>query len=97
MSRGMLSTGFVEFMSPAFIRKWHKGLHKGTTKVEDLPTVQCVQMKKIMREINVKHVDIWILGKWRHERECLQVHPAARIIFLLTNHLWHAFNMNCCC
>jgi hypothetical protein len=58
-----VSSGFVEFMSPTFIRKWHKGIHKGTTKVEDLPTVQCVQMKKIMREINVKHVDIWILGE----------------------------------
>ena len=54
--------GFVEFMSPSFIRKWHKGIHKGTTKIEDLPTVQCVQMKKLMPEINVKHIDIWVLG-----------------------------------
>jgi hypothetical protein len=50
-------------MSASFIKKWHKGIHKGSTRVEDLPTVQCVQMKKLMREVNVKHVDIWILGE----------------------------------
>lgn len=64
--------GFVEFMSPSFIRKWHKGIHKGKTKIEDLPTVQCVQMKKIMHEMNVKHIDIWILDVEGAEQSVLE-------------------------
>lgn len=53
--------GFVEFMSPAFLRKWHPKIYKNITRLEDLATVQCVQMKKLTRELNLRHADIWVL------------------------------------
>ena len=53
--------GFVEFMAPAFLRKFHNKIYKNKIPLSDLPTVQCVSVNKILKEINVSHVDIWIL------------------------------------
>jgi hypothetical protein len=53
--------GFVELMSPQFLRRWHPKIARNITKLSDLATVQCVQLKKLMKEINVNHVDVWIL------------------------------------
>eukprot|EP01041_Mallomonas_annulata_P001473 gene1473-2834_t len=53
--------GFIEFMTPSFIKKWHGKIHNNITKIEDLRVVQCIPVKKLLNEINVKHVDIWIL------------------------------------
>mmetsp|Transcript_1886 Transcript_1886/g.3001 ORF Transcript_1886/g.3001 Transcript_1886/m.3001 type:complete len:309 (-) Transcript_1886:89-1015(-) len=64
--------GFVEFMSPAFLRKWHKKIYNNITRLEDLATVQCVQMKRLMREINLRHIDIWILDVEGAELSVLQ-------------------------
>lgn len=53
--------GFVEFMTPSFLKKWHGKIYNNITKIEDLPTVQCLPVKLLLRELNVRHVDIWIL------------------------------------
>lgn len=53
--------GFIEFMSPSFIKKWHGKIWNNKTRIEDLPTVQCMTVKSLLRELNVKHIDIWIL------------------------------------
>lgn len=53
--------GFVEFMTPSFIKKWHGKIHNKVIRIEDLPTVQCLPVKLLLKELNVKHVDIWIL------------------------------------
>eukprot|EP01038_Epipyxis_sp_PR26KG_P008297 gene8297-11228_t len=53
--------GFIEFMSPSFIKKWHGRIYNNKTSINDLPTVQCLPVKLLLKELNVKHVDIWIL------------------------------------
>jgi hypothetical protein len=53
--------GFVEFMTPSFMKKWHGKIYNNKTRIEDLPTVQCLPVKLLLKELNVKHVDIWIL------------------------------------
>ena len=53
--------GFIEFMSPSFIKKWHGKIYNNKTSIDELPTVQCLPMKLLLRELNVQHVDIWIL------------------------------------
>ena len=53
--------GFIELMSPSFIKKWHKKVYYNITKIEDLPTVQCVKITSVLRQLNIKHVDVWIL------------------------------------
>lgn len=53
--------GFIEFMSPSFIKKWHGRIYNNKTSIDELPTVQCLPMKLLLKELHVKHVDIWIL------------------------------------
>ena len=53
--------GFVEFMTPSFLKKWHGKIYNNKTRIEDLPTVQCLQVKLLLRQLNVKHIDLWIL------------------------------------
>lgn len=53
--------GFVEFMTPSFLKKWHGKIYNKIIKIEDLPTVQCLPVKLLLGELRVKHVDIWIL------------------------------------
>lgn len=53
--------GFIEFMSPSFIKKWHGRVYNNKTRIEDLPTVQCLPVKALLRELHVTHIDIWIL------------------------------------
>ena len=53
--------GFVELMPPAFLNSWHPKISSGEVKIEDLPAVQCVTAKSLMRELHLRHIDIWIL------------------------------------
>jgi FkbM family methyltransferase len=53
--------GIIEFMTDSFIKQWHQPIASGKISINDLPTVQCVPIKHLMREINVHHIDIWIL------------------------------------
>ena len=51
--------GFIEFMAPSFIKKWHGRIYNNKTRVEDLPTVQCLPVKLLLRELHVKHINLW--------------------------------------
>eukprot|EP01031_Cornospumella_fuschlensis_P042130 gene42130-51445_t len=53
--------GFVELMSPSFLKKWHGPIYYNRTSIDELPTVQCLPTKVLFEELNVKHIDIWIL------------------------------------
>ena len=64
--------GFIEFMSPSFMKKWHGKVYNNRTKIEDLPTVQCLPTKALFRELNVKHIDIWILDTEGAEESVLR-------------------------
>jgi len=64
--------GFVEFMTESFIKKWHGPIYNGKVKIEDLPTTQCVPVKLLMRELNVHHIDIWILDTEGAEESVLK-------------------------
>lgn len=64
--------GFIEFMAPSFIKKWHGRIYNNKTRIEDLPTVQCLPVKYLLRELNVKHIDIWILDTEGAEESVLK-------------------------
>ncbi len=53
--------GFIEFMSPSFLKKWHGKIYNNKTSIDELPTVQCLPVKTLLRELNVRHIDIWVL------------------------------------
>lgn len=53
--------GFVEFMPLDFLKRWHRTVFNNDSMVSTLPAVQCMTVKKLMYELNVKRVDIWIL------------------------------------
>jgi hypothetical protein len=48
-------------MSQPFLRKWHPKIFRNITKLEDLMTVQCVQMSLLATKLNIREVDVWIL------------------------------------
>jgi hypothetical protein len=64
--------GFVEFMAPSFIKKWHGRIYNNKTSIDELPTVQCLPTKRLFQELNVKHIDIWILDVEGAEESVLQ-------------------------
>jgi hypothetical protein len=64
--------GFIEFMTPSFIKKWHGKVYNNKTRIEDLPTVQCLPVRSLLRLLNVKHIDIWILDVEGAEESVLQ-------------------------
>ena len=53
--------GFIEFMPESFIKTWHPKIYNNITKIENLQTVTCVRMDLLLSELNVNHVDLWIL------------------------------------
>ena len=61
--------GFVEFMAPSFLKQWHKD-----KDMDDLPTVQCLPIRTILKSLGVNHVDIWILDVEGAEEAALKVH-----------------------
>ena len=42
------------------------------TRIEDLPTVQCLTVKLLLRQLGVTHVDIWILDTEGAEESVLR-------------------------
>ena len=63
--------GFVEFMSESFLKKWHGKVYNKITPIDSLPTVQCLPVKHLLRELNIKHIDIWILDTEGSEESVL--------------------------
>ena len=59
--------------TPSFLKQWHGPIYNNKTKLEDLPTVQCMPMRRLLRNLGVKHVDIWILDVEGAEESVLQV------------------------
>lgn len=59
-------------MSPDFLRKWHPKIYNNITKLDSLPTVQCVQLSRLVNQLNIPHVDIWILDVEGAELSVLQ-------------------------
>jgi hypothetical protein len=64
--------GFVEFMTPSFLKKWHGKIYNNKTRIEDLPTVQCLPVKLLLRQLNVHHIDLWILDLEGAEESALR-------------------------
>ena len=53
--------GFVELMPTALLEYWHPKVSSGEVKIEDLPAVQCVTVKSLLKELHINYIDIWIL------------------------------------
>ena len=72
-SQGVLPVrGFVEFMTPSFLKKWHGKVYRNITKLTDLPTVQCIPVKKLLNVLNVRHIDLWVLDTEGAEESVLK-------------------------
>ena len=59
-------------MSESFLKKWHGPIYNKKISIDELPTVQCLPVKALLREINVKHIDIWILDTEGAEESVLK-------------------------
>jgi len=64
--------GFIEFMSPSFIKKWHGRVYNNRTSIDELPTVQCLPVRALLRELHVTHIDLWILDTEGAEESVLR-------------------------
>jgi hypothetical protein len=53
--------GIIEFMAPSFIQLWHPQLHASPELIEKLPSVLCLPFRTLVHELNIHHLDIWIL------------------------------------
>ena len=72
-SQGVIPVrGFIEFMTPSFIKKWHGKVYKNITSVDSLPTVQCLPVKHLLRELHIKHIDVWVLDTEGSEESVLK-------------------------
>ena len=65
--------GFVEFMTPSFLKQWHGKIYNNKTKLDDLPTVQCMPMKRLLKILGITHVDVWVLDVEGAEESTLEV------------------------
>lgn len=59
-------------MTPQFLRKFHNKIYKNITRLEDLATVPCVKVKRLLDEISIKYIDVWILDTEGSELSVLQ-------------------------
>lgn len=48
-------------MTSSFLKKWHGRVYNNRTTIDELPTVQCLPVKLLLHELNIKHIDLWIL------------------------------------
>lgn len=64
--------GFVEFMTPSFLKQWHGKIYNNKTKLDDLPTVQCMPMKRLLKMLGITHVDVWVLDVEGAEESTLE-------------------------
>jgi FkbM family methyltransferase len=72
-SQGVIPVrGFIEFMTPSFIKKWHGKVHNGIISIDSLPTVQCLPVKHLLRELNIRHIDVWVLDTEGSEESVLK-------------------------
>ena len=70
--KGKEVQGFVEFMSQSFLQKFHSKIYRNITRLEDLRSVQCIKVQRLLSEINVKTIDIWVLDTEGAELSVLQ-------------------------
>lgn len=64
--------GFIEFMSPSFMKKWHGRVYNNRTSIDELPTVQCLPVRSLLKQLNVQHIDLWILDTEGAEESVLK-------------------------
>ena len=64
--------GFYEFMADSFLEKFHPTIFKNRARVNMLPTVQCLPLKKLLKMLKVEHIDIWVLDVEGAEESVLQ-------------------------
>ena len=60
-TRGVATRGFIELMSPSFLKRWHPDIYNGRTKLQDFPVVQCVRLNALLQELRVSQIDLWVL------------------------------------
>lgn len=63
--------GFVEFMAPAFLKKWHGRIFRNITSIDALPKVQCIPMRQILKLLHLTTVDLWVLDIEGAEEQAL--------------------------
>ena len=64
--------GFVEFMDPAYLEFWHKSLVNNPAAVNELPTIPCLPVKHLLNNLQIDHIDVWILDVEGAEMSVLQ-------------------------
>jgi len=60
--------GIFEFMSPTLLKSFYQNL-----TVSNLPKVQCHRLDEILRRMNIRHIDLWVLDVEGAEESVLEV------------------------
>lgn len=84
-------------MTPSFIKKWHGPIYNNKTDINSLPTVQCLPVKNLLRELHVTHVDIWILDVEGAEESVLRGTDFSAVRFNAVAMEWYALHMIYAC
>jgi FkbM family methyltransferase len=63
--------GFIEFMDPKFIEKYHKDLFNNKTSLDDLAKMRCLTVKNLLKSLAVPRIDVWILDVEGAEEDVL--------------------------
>lgn len=71
MGIGSPVRGFIEFMDPKFLEKFHPDIFNNKTSREDLAKMRCVTVKNLLRSLAVSRLDLWILDVEGAEEEVL--------------------------
>jgi len=67
--------GIYEFMPQSFIRQWHAGIQIGnmTSSSSNITPIMCLPIKTILKLLNLKEIDIWVLDVEGAELSVLRV------------------------
>jgi hypothetical protein len=54
------------------MKKYHNKVFNNSSKVADLPAMQCIPPKSFFQQINFTHIDIWILGNQGNDESVIR-------------------------
>eukprot|EP00808_Paulinella_micropora_P016970 g62204.t1 len=71
--------GIMEFMSPQFLRLWHK--HYTNRNFSGVPVVNCIPLGWILKKLNLHHINWWILDVEGGELQVLNAVSFSKVMF----------------
>jgi len=64
--------GILEFMTDEFLYYHHRKIFKNEDRIAQLPIIPCIPLKYYVRQLHIRHVDLWVLDVEGAEEVALQ-------------------------